>query len=366
MDGSASLDADAAEFTNSWFSVKHSFIAQYLAHLARDIAIGGDGKGRLIKASADTAIIRRRVQKYMFNALIYNINYKDTGNVNICHMTTFPMHVLENNGNVVNADLAEVYPLYKTLFDNTIWMNHQYAKHCFKTVLDPLYFSSMSLSEKDYNNNCFVCKLDFHYAVFYFVMTGGMTISEAVCKNYHYATPVSPLTQLFDLFLVVYAMPMIPSSRSSSSSTSTSKLYSVSLEAMVRAVTHHGVVRESRLWTPKVWKAISDAYPEQPSTPYDLSKQIPPITTTVIKRGLIGLMRAANPGAFLIYASQSVSTSSRRVFRGLVIVNESPSASACIYWCARTGLRASFASTANFIRAVRKPFEDVIVKAIVV
>ena len=121
-----------------------------------------------------TSVLRGRVNKFLFNALAFNVNYKDTGNTNVAHMTTFPMYPLETDPRVLERENDGLYPMLRTLFHNTLLINHGYVKHCYERLVSP--FALL--------DSPFLSKRDFNLAVFYLVLTGHLRLSETLCKSY--------------------------------------------------------------------------------------------------------------------------------------------------------------------------------------
>ncbi|GFR78649.1 hypothetical protein ElyMa_002267900, partial [Elysia marginata] len=209
--------------------------------------LAGSINSTVASVHADEGIlrIRLRVHRFLFNALVFNVNYKDTGNTNVAHMTTFPMYPLELESETLERENAWLYPTFRMLFFNTLHINHGYVKHCFEKLVTPFATASSP----------YLRKSDFHLVTFYMVVTGHLKLSEVLCKSYRYASPSNPMNILFGLFTalscsardpkrcrMVKQPPVVPN-----------KL------AMGMAVVYHNAVDEARLWTQLDWNNIASA-----------------------------------------------------------------------------------------------------------
>ena len=293
---------------------------QYLVELARSI-----NNGRVSPVDRQTAALRNRVNKFLFNALAFNINYKDTGHTNVAHMTTFPMYPLETDREVVEKENEWLYPVLRTLFHNTLLINHGYVKHCYERLAAPFALQ----------DSPFLTRRDFNLAVFYLVLTGHLRLSETLCKSYQYSSPSNPVNLLFGLFT---ALGGGASRKRITSGEGEDPPALPDEHAFGVAVVHLNAPEEARLWGVREWNKIAaNAHLARPNS----------IEKRRVRRGSTGLMRLVK-GGFLIFEDEE---GLRLV--GLLIINASPSRSVAIFWCARTGRTASFSSTQSFLSAVR-------------
>ena len=301
---------------NNWFSAEDRGVIHYLIDLARSI-----NNGRVSPVDRTTSVLRGRVNKFLFNALAFNVNYKDTGNTNVAHMTTFPMYPLETDPRVLERENDGLYPVLRTLFHNTLLINHGYVKHCYERLVSP--FALL--------DSPFLSKRDFNLAVFYLVLTGHLRLSETLCKSYRYSSPSNPVNLLFGLFTALGGGVARRTGVSLTESPVVPDEHSFGV-----AVVHLNAPEEARLWGVREWnKIVADAHLARPNS----------IEKRRVRRGSTGLMRRVK-GGFLISEDEE----GRRMV-GLLIINASPSRNVVIFWCARTGRTASF--TQSFLSAVR-------------
>ena len=134
-------------------------------------------ENKLVCLPHDFALVRRRVFKFLTNCLIYNVNYKDLGHLNIPHFTNFHMYPLET----VKGD---IYPFFKSFFSNTIYINGGYTNHCVGAVV-----------EKD--EPPFINRRDFDLLVLYLLLTGKIKFSDKLCLSYLFKGGYNILSDLY-------------------------------------------------------------------------------------------------------------------------------------------------------------------------
>lgn len=140
-------------------------------------------------------IVRQRMLKFLFNALAYNLNYKDLAHTNVEHMTNFFMYPL------VCTPKGRLYPFFCKMFANTLTINGGYLDHCDKKVLDG-----------GLTCNPFITRRDFDLVLLYFVLTGKIKLSVLACRSYLYKGSFNPLSDIYKCFLMALkrscAIPM--------------------------------------------------------------------------------------------------------------------------------------------------------------
>lgn len=141
----------------------------------------------MIPAPPHVKEVRRRMMKYLRNALFYNVHYKDLGHTNVPHMTNFPMYPLSEG-----AHRSDVYPLFAKLFGNTVKFNGGYLDHCDDVVIAGRDVSSP-----------FVARRDFDLALVYFVLTGAIRLTKCVCRSYLFKGSFNPLKDVYKVFVAV-------------------------------------------------------------------------------------------------------------------------------------------------------------------
>lgn len=127
--------------------------------------------------------IRRRMHVFLFNALAYNLNYKDLAHTNIEHMTNFFMYPL------ISTPKDKLYPFYSKVFANTLMINGGYLDHCDRKVVDII------------EDNPFITRRDFDLALMYFLLTRKINLSEAACKSYTFKGSFNPLADVYRCFV---------------------------------------------------------------------------------------------------------------------------------------------------------------------
>lgn len=141
-------------------------------------------------------VIRKRILRFLKNALTYNINYKDLGHTNVCHMTTFPMYPLEP------PPADDLYQVFRRLFSNTLLINGGYVAHCDASVV------SLGFPDPP-----FVNRRDFDLALLYMVLTGQVKLTKKVCRSYLFKGGFNPLDEVFDLLtFITRSVPTPPGS----------------------------------------------------------------------------------------------------------------------------------------------------------
>lgn len=134
-------------------------------------------------------VVRRRIMKYLTNALAYNVNYKDLGHTNIVHFTNFPMYPLSEPGTGVTE--TNMYPFLRRLFANTLMINGGYTDHCHRLIIGHRESESP-----------FVTRRDFDFMLVYFVLTGAVQLSKTVCRSYLFKGSFNPLNDVYKAFMV--------------------------------------------------------------------------------------------------------------------------------------------------------------------
>lgn len=132
-------------------------------------------------------IVRERMIKFLFNALAYNVHYKDLGHMNLEHMTNFFMYPMTNS--------SQLYPFYTNLFENTLSINGGYLQHCKKLVIDA-----------GISGNPFVTRRDFDLTLLYFILTGKIKLTVEACRSYLFKGSFNPLADVFKCFVMVLKM----------------------------------------------------------------------------------------------------------------------------------------------------------------
>ena len=302
--------------TNTWFTCQNEFVLDYLLGLVRTLS--EELPRGCPEASKHTLVIRQRVCKYMMNALVFSVNYKDTGNTNVCHMTNFPMYPLLNDLGV------EVYSIYKALFKNSLQFNNGYTKHCFeRMVMDPGVIRSPYLSKRD-----------FIFGVFYMVLTGRMKLSEELCKSYRYSSMVHPINQIFDLMLVLVSGPSVTPMESQSSVELTQHDFGV-------AVCHHGAISDARLWnTSKLVSIAAGSHKIDPAS----------IMYRPTARGTTSILMASK-GAFVLYPREEEKA------LGLLIINANRARSVAVFCTTKANVRV-FPSALHFLQELSQRYPD--------
>ena len=129
-------------------------------------------------------IIRRRMCKFLFNALAYNLNYKDLAHTNVEHMTNFFMYPL------VCTPKDRLYPFYLKMFANTLMVNGGYLDHCDRMVVDA-----------GITTNPFITRRDFDLTLMYFVITDKVKLTVTACRSYLFKGSYNPLADVYKCFL---------------------------------------------------------------------------------------------------------------------------------------------------------------------
>lgn len=171
-------------FKSDRFEVKDDRAAMVLRDLCDDI-----NNEVMVPVPRHVLTIRRRMFKYVINALAYNVNYKDLGHTNVMHFTNFAMYPLPSEGGGGEAE-RQMYPFLKRLFANTLRMNGGYTDHCYETIVASLEADSP-----------YVTRRDFDLALTYFVLTGRMNLSKTVCRSYLFKGSFNPLKDVYKSFL---------------------------------------------------------------------------------------------------------------------------------------------------------------------
>lgn len=144
------------------------------------------------KAPDDLKIVRASVLKYLFNAVYFNVHYKDLALSNIEHMTNFFMYpIIEED----NTATPRVYPFYKKLFANTSTVNRGYLTHCFTAVIDA-----------GLTNNPFITRRDFDLMLLHKVLTGELKLSLTLCRSYLFKGSYNPLAEVHKCFVMALRM----------------------------------------------------------------------------------------------------------------------------------------------------------------
>lgn len=137
--------------------------------------------------------VRASVMKYLFNAMFYNVNYKDLALTNIEHMTNFFMYPM------VTSETAtpNVYPFYESMFANTSLVNGGYLSHCFSVVID-----------NGLRKHPFVTRRDFDLLLIHKILTGEVQLSLTICRSYLFKGKYNPLADVYKCFLMTAKMNM--------------------------------------------------------------------------------------------------------------------------------------------------------------
>lgn len=124
-------------------------------------------------------VVRARMVKFLFNALAYNVNYKDLSHTNVEHMTNFFMYPAE-------MPHRPIYPFCEKLFANTLLVNGGYLNHCDCIIVDA-----------GISNSPFVTRRDFNLTLLYLVLTGKVRLTVTVCRSYLFKGSYNPLEEVF-------------------------------------------------------------------------------------------------------------------------------------------------------------------------
>lgn len=125
------------------------------------------------------------MRKFLFNALAYNLNYKDLAHTNVEHMTNFFMYP------VVRTQEDRLYPFFSKMFANTLMINGGYLEHCDMEVVDA-----------GLTANPFITRRDFDLSLMYFVLTGKMKLTVLACRSYLFKGSFNPLADIYKWFLL--------------------------------------------------------------------------------------------------------------------------------------------------------------------
>jgi hypothetical protein len=137
-------------------------------------------------------VVRKSVLKYLYNAIFYNVNYKDLALSNVEHMTNFFMYPVTTT---TTHKTAEVYPFYTRMFANTSTVNGGYLEHCFSAIIDG-----------GIGDHPFVTRRDFDLLLIHEVLTGSIKLSRTLCKSYLFKGTYNPLTDVYKCFVMTLKM----------------------------------------------------------------------------------------------------------------------------------------------------------------
>lgn len=272
-------------------------------------------------APKHTLIIRQRVFLYLLNGLCFNVNYKDTGNTNFCHMTTFSMYPLERQFclKTTNEKGLRYYNIFQKLFDNSLLINNGYIKHCFEYLI----------ASKHHQSSPFITKRDFYYALFYFIMTGHMSLSEILCKRYRYSSPSNFFSYLFDLFsMLTSPLECIPSNPGNIHD------MCLSQHDLGVCVVYHDAIENIRLWNKCKLHAIAQHSSLIPLTAIEYNPVYRNSSSLLLRRR----------GGFICYSSNII---------GLLVLNIVPSRNTVVF-CTQQGNIYTFNSILHFLRILIK------------
>lgn len=146
----------------------------------------------VVKVPVYLRVVRARILKYLYNAVYYNVNYKDLALTNVEHMTNFFMYPIHSD---LKDATPSVYPFYDAMFSNTSTVNKGYLTHCFSAVIDA-----------GLNQHPFVTRRDFDIILMYMVFTGKIRLTKTLCRSYLFKGSYNPLTDVFKCFLMVNKM----------------------------------------------------------------------------------------------------------------------------------------------------------------
>lgn len=302
---------------NSFCYIPNINILNYLLELIR--LINAQISTVIGLAPKHTLIIRQRVFLYLLNGLCFNVNYKDTGNTNFCHMTTFSMYPLERHCYLKTSKRGlGYYKIFKKLFENSLLINNGYIKHCFEYLIASTHNQSSP----------FITKRDFFYAVFYFTMTGHMTLSETLCKKYRYCSPSNFFSFLFDLFsMLTFSLECIPNNPANIPP------LCLSQHDLGVCVVYHDAIENIRLWDKCKLHAIAQHSSLIPLTAIEYQ--------SVYRNSSSLLLRKR--GGFICYYSDLM---------GLLVLNIVPSRNT-VFFCTKQGTIYNFNSILHFLRELR-------------
>lgn len=129
--------------------------------------------------------VRRRMREFLYNALAYNLNYKDLAHTNVVHMTNFFMYPM------VSTPKDKLYPFYSKTFANTLTVNGGYLDHCDREIIDAGLAA-----------HPFITRRDFDLTLLYFVLTDKIKLTVPACRSYLFKGSFNPLVDVYKYFLM--------------------------------------------------------------------------------------------------------------------------------------------------------------------
>lgn len=135
-------------------------------------------------------VARESILEYLFNALFFNVNYKDLAQSNLEHMTNLFMNPMPEM-----TTTPRVYPFYEKMFRNTAITTRGYLTHCFSVVIDA-----------GVRDHPFVTRRDFDLLLLHKVLTGELKLSLALCRSYLFKGSYNPLSEVRKCFLMTIQM----------------------------------------------------------------------------------------------------------------------------------------------------------------
>ncbi|KAK3802446.1 hypothetical protein RRG08_018556 [Elysia crispata] len=125
-------------------------------------------------------VIRQRMFRFLTNALVYNVNYKDLGHTNVVHYTNFTMYPF------LKTNTTGLYPFFLRLFDNSLDLNGGYVEYCKSRVVESTEVS-----------NPFVSRRDFDLALVYFILTDALALPKVSCRSYLFRGGYNTLKDIY-------------------------------------------------------------------------------------------------------------------------------------------------------------------------